>query len=77
MEKELIRKAIGENIRALRLRDSVDLQSLAEGMGKPAGYLGLVERGRRGLSCQDLDFLSRFFKVSIDEIFKPYGYETP
>lgn len=75
-DKETLRKIIGENIQALRLKHSMSIDELSEKLGITSGYLGLLERGRRGVTTHNLSCLSHIFSISIDDFFKPLNIES-
>jgi len=51
------------------------LEELSARMGITPGFLGLMERGRRGVTACNLDCLSRIFNISIAEFFSPTNIE--
>lgn len=64
---------LGENIRALRLRDGRTQETLAQALGVTAQA---VSRWEKGICCPDMELipsLANCFGVSIDELF---GYDN-
>lgn len=59
---------IGQNIRKLRLANKLTIDELSEYLGISPSFLGIVERGKRGLCLQKLLKLTKLFNVSLDEI---------
>jgi len=70
MEKEAARIIVGKNIIALRQMRKLSLNDFAEAIGITPGFLGLIERGRRGITGSVLMSISEVFKISIDELIK-------
>jgi transcriptional regulator with XRE-family HTH domain len=70
MQKENLRQIIGENIRAERLARDLSIEELANLLGLTTGFVGLIERGRRGATAFTLYKLSEIFKQPIDSIFR-------
>ena len=65
--------ALGENIRALRLRDGRTQETLAQALGVTAQA---VSRWEKGICCPDMELipsLANYFGVSIDQLF---GYDN-
>ena len=65
--------ALGENIRALRLRDGRTQETLAQALGVTAQA---VSRWEKGVCCPDMELipsLANYFGVSIDQLF---GYDN-
>ena len=69
MTKDEIKATVGRNIRILRKGKSMEIEELAEILGLSSGFIGLVERGKRGVTPLTLHRLSEIFDVSIDSLF--------
>lgn len=71
-------KNIGANIRLLRKGRGLTIEDLAFVLDIAPGFLGLVERGTRGVSIANLNRICEFFDVTLDQIVleqievKPY-----
>lgn len=74
-------KNIGANIRKLRKSRGLTIEDLACVLDIAPGFLGLVERGTRGVSLANLHRICQFFDVTLDQIVreqveaKPYVAE--
>ena len=60
---------IGANIRRIRKQKSISIDELADRLGISSGYLGLMERGKRGISPVYLQKISEAFDVPINVFF--------
>jgi transcriptional regulator with XRE-family HTH domain len=69
MTKERLRVLMGENIRNERTARNMSIDELAEMLELTSGFVGLIERGRRGATAYTLFKLSEIFNISIDNIF--------
>ncbi len=58
--------ALGKKIRQERIKKNLTIEELAEILGLSPSYMGLIERGQRGISIETLCKLSNVFKVSTD-----------
>lgn len=63
-------KNIGTNIRLLRKSRGLTIEDLACVLDIAPGFLGLVERGTRGVSLANLARISNFFNVTLDQLVK-------
>ncbi len=63
-------KNIGNNIRILRKSRGLTIEDLACVIGIAPGFLGLVERGTRGVSLSNLKKISDFFDVTLELLVK-------
>ena len=69
MTKERLRAIIGENVRNERVSRDISLDELAELLELTPGFMGLIERGRRGTTSSTLFKLADVFGIPIDELF--------
>jgi transcriptional regulator with XRE-family HTH domain len=69
MTKERLRVIMGENIRNERMARNMSIDELAELLELTSGFVGLIERGRRGATAHTLLKLSDIFGMPIDNIF--------
>lgn len=69
MTKERLRILMGENIRNERMARNMSIDELAELLELTSGFVGLIERGRRGATAYTLLKLSDIFEMPIDNIF--------
>ena len=70
MTKEQIRIIIGENVRQERMARGMSIDELAEVLELTPGFVGLIERGRRGTTAHTLFRLSEIFEMPIDAILR-------
>ena len=61
---------IGKNIRYCRKRMGLTMNELAKGVGMAPAFLGLVERGQRGTSIDNLVKLSDYLNITLEEMIK-------
>jgi transcriptional regulator with XRE-family HTH domain len=73
MGKESLRRLIGENIRNERMSRKMSIDELAEVLGLTPGFVGLIERGRRGATAYTLYRIAQAFNITVDDIFSPLG----
>jgi DNA-binding transcriptional regulator YiaG len=66
--KELVRTAIGLQIRGLRKRASATQEMLAESLGKPQSYVSKCEAGKRDLSMHEILAFAWALRTSALEI---------
>lgn len=59
-----INKDVGQRVQELRIKHDLTLEELSEFLGVTPGFLGLIERGKRGLTIRLLIMLSALFRVS-------------
>jgi transcriptional regulator with XRE-family HTH domain len=69
MTKEFLRKLVGNNIRNERTASNMTLYEFSERLGLTPGFVGLIERGKRGATAYDLYKISEVFKISVDDLF--------
>ena len=70
MTKEKLQIIIGNNIRSQRLARNISIAKLAGLIGITHGYLGMIERGRRGFTLLKLLYFADVFDVPIDTFFR-------
>jgi transcriptional regulator with XRE-family HTH domain len=75
MDKKKLRCLIGENMRRERHRMSMTLEAMSEALNLTPGFLGLMERGKRGSTAFMLYQFSRLCEISIDSLFLPQGMD--
>jgi len=68
--KKELRILIGSNIRKERTARKLSIDELAELLGQTSGYIGLIERGERGVTYSNLHKLSLIFGLPIDRLFQ-------
>ncbi len=68
-------KNIGSNIRTLRKSRGLTMEDLAYVLDIAPGFLGLVERGTRGVSLANLAKICSFFDVTLETMIR--GTVTP
>jgi len=71
MTKQQFKKVIGENIRSERLQRKMSIDELAELLELTSGFVGLIERGRRGATAYNIHRLSEIFGLNVDKLYTP------
>ena len=61
-------KNMGLRLRNLRRSYGITLEDLAEQLMVTPGYLGLIERGKRGITAERLIYICALFQCSADYI---------
>ncbi len=61
---------IGTNIRKLRKSRGLTIEDLACVLDIAPGFLGLVERGTRGVSIANLNKICEFFNVTLEQLVR-------
>jgi len=69
MTKSNLRAIIGENIRNERTARNISIDELSELIDLTPGFVGLIERGRRGTTPSTLYKLAEVFDIPIDDLF--------
>ncbi|MDR1065832.1 MAG: helix-turn-helix domain-containing protein [Clostridiales bacterium] len=70
MTKEELRNIIGENIRTERNSRDLSLDELAELLQLTPGFVGLIERGKRGATAHTLYKLSEALEMPMEQFFQ-------
>ena len=65
-EKVELRKEIGGRLRSIREASGFSIRELAECLDLTPGFIGLIEKGERGLSAELLINISSIFNCSAD-----------
>lgn len=65
---EYDQKRLGKNIRVLRKKKLLKPDDFARALGITYSFLGLVERGERGISIENLCKISKFLGVTLDDL---------
>jgi transcriptional regulator with XRE-family HTH domain len=73
-KKAVIRKEMGSRVRQLRRALGITIDELSVQVDITPSYLGLIERGARGITVERLISFSKFFKCSAD--FLLMGHEN-
>ncbi|MDR3091107.1 MAG: helix-turn-helix domain-containing protein [Clostridiales bacterium] len=63
-----LKKIIGENIRHERQLRNMSLDDLGDILGLTSGFIGLVERGKRGTDIENLLQIAKVFETSLDAL---------
>lgn len=69
-------KVLSVRIREERIKRNLTIEQLAEIINVSPSFLGLVERGDRGLSIEKLCKLAGVFGVSIDSLLRVYNEDV-
>lgn len=75
MNKHKLKKIMGKNVRDLRESRDISIEELAELLSLTPGFVGLLERGERGLTAYNIMQISNIFNISPDIIFKCDSFE--
>lgn len=67
---------LGQNIKRLRARQGITQAQLAETCRISAGYLGLVESGKKFPSGRTLDAITHQLKAEVFELFLPEVFDN-
>ena len=70
MTKSRLRVIIGENIRNERIARDISIDELSEMLDLTPGFVGLIERGQRGITSNTLYRISEVFDMPIDTLFR-------
>lgn len=70
MNETEILKALGYNIRVLRMNQGYSQESFAHHAGLNRGYMGGIERGERNLAALNLVKIAKALTVPVGELFK-------
>ncbi len=70
MTKEKLKTLIGQNIRKERITRGMSIEELAGVMGLSTSFIGLMERGQRGVTAFNVFKLSEIFGISIEKFFE-------
>lgn len=62
---------LGQRIREERHKNSMTIEQLAESLDISASFLGLVERGVKGISIDNLATIAELFDIPIDSLLQP------
>lgn len=68
MEKSVIFKTLGKNIKNARLMNNLSQESLADQLNKSVNFVSLVERGQSGVSIETLVQFCNILGVSSDSL---------
>ena len=69
MEKD-VKRIFGNRIRQLRKEADLSQEDLAELTGFHRTYIGMVERGERNPSLENLIKFAKCFKISLSKLFE-------
>ena len=69
MTKERLKIIMGENIRRERIALGMSIDELAQLLALTPGFLGLIERGERGVTPYNLFKLADIFGLPTDKFF--------
>lgn len=63
-----LRKIIGDNVRRERLKRKMMVNDLADVLGVSAGFIGLIEHGKRGTNIQLLLKIAKAFDIPVESL---------
>jgi len=67
--KESLRIRMGLNIRRERIAVDMSIEELAHLLDLTPGFLGLIERGQRGITAPNMYKIAEVFNMPIDALF--------
>jgi len=70
MTKERLNTLIGQNMRKERKARDMSIEELANVMDLSTSFIGLMERGQRGVTTHNVYKLSEIFGVSVENFFE-------
>ncbi len=70
MSKQNLRAMMGANLRELRVAHGMSIGELAARIKLTPGFVGLIERGKRGITPHMLYVVAKIFDVPEDDFFK-------
>jgi transcriptional regulator with XRE-family HTH domain len=65
-----LKRTMGKNVRSLRESKNISIDELAQLMSLSPAFIGLIERGTRGITSFNVKQLTEIFDISADELFK-------
>lgn len=68
MEKEILLKKFGKNVKIERIKKDLTQEQLAEIMNVSQNYIANIERGKANMSLGKILELSRFLNVKIEKL---------
>jgi len=74
--KEAIKNIVGENVRRERMLRNLSMEELANMTGRTIGFIGLIERGKRGVTAELLAKFAEVFNISADKLLQPRDCEA-
>ena len=69
MNKDLL-KSFGKQVKKLRLDKKLSQEAFAEIVGVHRTYIGMIERGEKNITLENIAKLANAFNISISELFK-------
>lgn len=69
MNKGLL-KSFGKEVKRLRLDRNLSQEAFAEIVGVHRTYIGMIERGEKNITLENIAKLSNAFNIRISELFK-------
>jgi len=68
--KTPIRVKFGEKIRQIRIKQNKFLVDVAEDADITDSYLGMIERGERNISLDNVEKLAKALRVKVKDLFE-------
>ena len=68
MTKEDFRRVVGQNIKAERTARGMSIDELAELVSLSSGFIGLIERGERGLTLYNIWRICLILDLNINDL---------
>ena len=73
MADERLRAIMGANIRKKRRERELTIEELSAIVGVSSGFLGLIERGERGMSPDNLLKMISALEMTLDDVYDTTG----
>jgi len=67
-DKAFIKENLGKTVKKYRLMYDLSIEELAKLLGLSSAFVGLIERGERGVSLKNLVRLSEIFDIDINQL---------
>ncbi len=68
MDKEILLKKFGKNVKIERIKKDLTQEQLAEIMNVSQNYIANIERGKANMSLAKIYELSKFLNVNIEKL---------
>jgi transcriptional regulator with XRE-family HTH domain len=64
-----VKVAFGKRVRQLRIEKNLSQEKLAEQCSFHRNYIGMIERGERNVSLENIAVLAKTFRLSLKDLF--------
>ncbi|HOE74621.1 MAG TPA: helix-turn-helix transcriptional regulator [bacterium] len=69
MRKEILKK-FGNKVREERLKSKLSQEQLADLAGVHRTYIGMIERGEKNITLENIEKISKALEIELKTIFK-------